>query len=79
MTGPYVMRTTRDYESLDDVPLRYLTPTEIEKLQGFPRDWTRFGHDGRELSRGQRYACLGRAVSVPVVQEIISELLFGKT
>ena len=78
MPGPYVMKTTRDYESLDGVPLRYLTPTEIEKLQGFPRDWTKYGHDGKEISRNQRYVCLGKAVSVPVVEEIISELMLGK-
>ncbi len=53
--------------------LRRLTPTECERLQGFPDHWTRFGmFDGqvKEISDTQRYRMLGNAVSVPVVTEI---------
>jgi len=48
--------------------IRRLTPKECERLQGFPDEWT-FG-----LSDTQRYKCLGNAVSVPVVEDIVSRL-----
>jgi len=46
------------------VGVRRLTPTECERLQGFPDGWT----DGQ--SDTQRYKQLGNAVSVPVVEWI---------
>jgi DNA (cytosine-5)-methyltransferase 1 len=45
-------------------------PVECEKLQGFPRDWTRYGADGKELSDSARYRMLGNAVAVPVAEWI---------
>ncbi len=48
--------------------IRRLTPKECERLQGFPDDWT-FG-----LSDTQRYKCLGNAVTVPVVEDILMAL-----
>lgn len=50
--------------------VRRLTPRECERLQGFPDDWTRYGHDGKELSDSARYRMLGNAVAVPVAQWI---------
>lgn len=48
--------------------VRRLTPTECERLQGFPDDWTRFADDGSELSDSARYRMLGNAVCVPVAE-----------
>ncbi|MEN6414401.1 MAG: DNA cytosine methyltransferase [Veillonellales bacterium] len=48
--------------------IRRLTPKECERLQGFPDNWT------EGISESQRYKCLGNAVSVPVVKEIIKRL-----
>ena len=45
--------------------VRRLTPTECERLQGFPDGWT----DGQADSH--RYKQMGNAVAVPVVQWII--------
>ena len=53
----------------DGVRIRLITPIECERLQGFPDNWT------ESVSERQRYICLGNAVSVPVVQNIISKLL----
>lgn len=50
--------------------VRRLTPRECERLQGFPDDWTKFGHDGKEISDSARYRALGNAVAVPVVEWI---------
>ncbi len=49
--------------------IRRLTPTEYERLQGFPDGWT------AGLSDQQRYRCLGNAVTVPVVERIVAKLL----
>lgn len=47
-----------------DVALRRLTPTECERLQGFPDGWTSGQTDGH------RYRQLGNAVCVPVAEWI---------
>jgi DNA (cytosine-5)-methyltransferase 1 len=50
--------------------IRRLTPTECERLQGFPDGWT------EGVSDTQRYKCLGNAVTVNVVKEIIKNINF---
>lgn len=56
--------------------IRRLTPTEAERLQGFPDGWTEYGIDeaGKRvlISDTQRYKCLGNAVSTNVIARIIS-------
>ena len=49
--------------------IRRLTPTECERLQGFPDGWT----EGQ--SDTQRYKQLGNAVSVPVVKAVGERLI----
>ena len=49
--------------------IRRLTPTECERLQGFPDGWT----EGQ--SDTQRYKQLGNAVSVPVVKAVGDKLI----
>jgi DNA (cytosine-5)-methyltransferase 1 len=49
--------------------VRRLTPTECERLQGFPDDWTEGQTDGH------RYKQMGNAVAVPVVSWLISRLV----
>lgn len=46
-----------------EVGVRRLTPTECERLQGFPDNWT-LGVDSK------RYKALGNAVAVPVIEWI---------
>ncbi len=52
----------------DDVRIRRLTPTECERLQGFPDGWT------EGVSDTQRYKTLGNAVTVNVVRDIMIDL-----
>ena len=49
--------------------IRRLTPNEVERLQGFPVDWT------AGIADTNRYKCLGNAVSVPVVEAIAERIL----
>jgi DNA (cytosine-5)-methyltransferase 1 len=62
-TGLYLTKKTR---------VRRLTPTECERLQGFPNGWT------EGLSDTQRYKTLGNAVTVNVVQKIIERMFYQK-
>lgn len=48
--------------------IRRLTPMECERLQGFPDGWT------ADLSDTQRYKCLGNAVTVNVIEAVISQM-----
>ncbi len=52
-----------------DMKIRRLTPTECERLQGFPDQWT------EGVSDTQRYKVLGNAVSCPVIRDIVSRLI----
>jgi DNA (cytosine-5)-methyltransferase 1 len=49
--------------------IRRLTPTECERLQGFPDGWT------EGISDSQRYKCLGNAVTTNVIADIIERLI----
>lgn len=49
---------------------RRLTPTECERLQGFPDGWTRLKDDGTELADSPRYRMMGNAVTVNVAEWI---------
>ena len=51
--------------------IRRLTPTECERLQGFPDGWT------EGVSDTQRYKVLGNAVTTNVVAAIITKLFSG--
>lgn len=56
--------------------VRRLTPTECERLQGFPDGWTDIGEwtdskgKTRKSADGNRYKALGNSFAVPVVRWI---------
>ena len=52
----------------DGMRIRRLTPTECERLQGFPDGWT------EGISDTQRYKCLGNAVTTNVITAIGNKL-----
>lgn len=53
---------------------RRLTPIELERLQGFPDDWTRTREDGNIITDGRRAFFMGNALVVGVVEMIGKEL-----
>lgn len=55
---------------IQDCNIRRLTPTECERLQGFPDNWTKYGVNDELISDSQRYKCCGNAVTVDVIKEI---------
>ncbi|MDD5014630.1 MAG: DNA cytosine methyltransferase [Atribacterota bacterium] len=65
--------------AIKDNRIRRLTPTECERLQAFPDDWTKFGINEKgekvEISDSQRYKMCGNALTTNVVEEIIKRLL----
>ena len=66
---PSFTLTSQDKHGVfDGYRIRRLTPTECERLQGFPDGWT------ESLSDSQRYKCLGNAVTVNVIEEIMKQI-----
>jgi DNA (cytosine-5)-methyltransferase 1 len=55
--------------SMYDRRIRRLTPTETERLQGFPDGWT------QGISDTQRYKCCGNAVTVNVIRDIFERII----
>ena len=58
---------------IESSKIRRLTPTECERLQGFPDGWT------EGISDTQRYKCLGNAVTVNVIEAIMEKLIKNLT
>ena len=55
----------------DGLTVRRLTPTECERLQGFPDGWTDIPYKGKEHPPdGPRYKALGNSMAVPVMKWI---------
>ena len=61
--------TGMQQHTLQGFRIRRLTPTECERLQGFPVDWTDC------VSDTPRYKALGNAVTVDVVRDICARLM----
>lgn len=61
------------------VRLRTLTPTETEKLMGWPKNWTKFGIDASgkkyEIPEGARYRATGNGIVSTVPKTILEKLL----
>ena len=63
------LKASQQPPSFVETTVRRLTPTECERLQGFPDGWT----DGQADSN--RYKQMGNAVAVPVVEWIIGRMV----
>lgn len=71
----YTLSTSQDqtmFEPRDDgYILRRLTPTECERLQGFPDGWTDIPWKGKEHAPDTpRYKAMGNSMAVPVMRWI---------
>ncbi|WP_024587515.1 DNA cytosine methyltransferase [Aliihoeflea sp. 2WW] len=54
--------------------VRRITPTEAERLQGFPDGWTAVDFRGKPMSDSPRYKALGNSMAVPCMHFIGSRL-----
>lgn len=54
--------------------VRRLTPTECERLQGFPDDYTLIPYRGKPAADGPRYKALGNSFAVPVMRWIAQSI-----
>lgn len=80
----YTISTMQDQTIIcwDDVASDYvarkLTPTECERLQGFPDDWTKIPYRGKpadECPDAPRYKAIGNSMAVPVMRWIGGRIL----
>jgi DNA (cytosine-5)-methyltransferase 1 len=55
--------------------VRRLTPTECERLMGFPDGYTACGCDGTQISDSRRYSMLGNSIAVPCAAYILQGIL----
>jgi DNA (cytosine-5)-methyltransferase 1 len=53
---------------------RRLTPVELERLSGFPDDWTKFDANGNQLSDARRAFFIGNALVVGLIEMVGKEL-----
>ncbi len=63
----HVVRTDKGY--------RRLMPIELERLNGFPDNWTRVGADGKILSDARRAFFMGNALVVGLIEKVAVELM----
>ena len=49
---------------------RRLTPIELERLNGFPDDWTKFDADGKEIADSKRAFFMGNALVIGLVEKV---------
>jgi DNA (cytosine-5)-methyltransferase 1 len=54
--------------------MRRLTPTECERLQGFPDDFTAITHRNKPAADGPRYKAIGNSMAVPCIAWIMDRM-----
>jgi DNA (cytosine-5)-methyltransferase 1 len=60
----------QDQQVFADMRVRRLTPTECERLQGFPDSYSDIMPKGKPTSDSSRYKALGNSMAVPVMKWI---------
>lgn len=63
--------TRQMIQASEGLRIRRLTPTECERLQGYPDGWTAVSG----TSDSQRYKTLGNSVTVNVIEAVVREML----
>lgn len=49
---------------------RRLTPIELERLNGFPDNWTKFDHNEKVISDGKRAFFMGNALVIGLIEKV---------
>jgi len=58
----HIIKTKKGY--------RRLTPVELERLNGFPDNWTKFDADGNQVSDAKRAFFMGNALVIGLIEKI---------
>ena len=73
-SGPPYSRTSNERVECEALvvqsKVRRLTPTEAERLQGFPDGHTGIGWKGKQAPDAHRYKAMGNSMAVPVMRWI---------
>jgi DNA (cytosine-5)-methyltransferase 1 len=62
----HIIKTPKGY--------RRLTPIEVERLSGFPDDWTKYDDDGKVVPDTKRAFFIGNALVVGLIELVGKEL-----
>ena len=54
--------------------VRRLTPTECERLQGFPDGYTAITYRNKSAADGPRYRALGNSMAVPCIRWLLARI-----
>ncbi len=49
---------------------RRLTPVELERLNGFPDDWTKYDSNGKQISDAKRAFFMGNALVIGLIEKV---------
>lgn len=71
----FTLNTQDRHGVYDGMKIRRLTPTECERLQGFPDGWTALGVGDEPISDSQRYKMCGNAVTTNVIRDVFERIL----
>lgn len=55
--------------------VRRLTPTECERLQGLPDDWTNIEFNGKPSSDSKRYKAIGNGMAQPCADFVMTGIV----
>jgi len=58
----HIIKTKKGY--------RRLTPVELERLNGFPDDWTKFDADRKQVSDAKRAFFMGNALVIGLIEKV---------
>lgn len=59
--------------------IRHQTPTECERLDGFPDNWTKYDTKGNEISDTARYTALGNSIAIPCAVRVFQGIVAAET
>jgi DNA (cytosine-5)-methyltransferase 1 len=62
----HIIKTAKGY--------RRLTPVELERLNGFPDEWSKFEHEGNQVSDVKRAFFMGNALVIGLIARVGKEI-----
>lgn len=70
----FTLSTVQEQNLLDAMRVRRLTPTECERLMGFPDGWTNITYNGKPAADGPRYKACGNSMIVKKMQHVLERI-----